>query len=94
MLRTHTVKISRHGDIAPRFVHPSLSSVISRNFVPNLIQIGQQIRKVGQKVIYARQKRLASTAPILTKLIIAQYFFVEIPYNRFHPNWTKILANA
>ena len=41
-----TVKISRHGDMAPGFVHPSLSSIISRNSVPNFTQIGQQIREV------------------------------------------------
>jgi hypothetical protein len=62
--------------------------------VPNFTQIGQQIKKVGQKVTDARHKRLASIAPILTKLTTAQYMSAVIPYNRVHPNWTKILATA
>jgi len=41
-----TVKTSRHGDLAPGFVHPSHSSIISRNLVPNFTHIVQQIRKV------------------------------------------------
>jgi hypothetical protein len=44
-----TVKISRHWDLVPGFVHRSLSSTIYRNCVPNFIQIGQQIRKVQAK---------------------------------------------
>jgi hypothetical protein len=47
------------------------------------------MKKIGHSIVYAPRKSMTFIIPILTKLIIAVGYYMEIFCAKFHPIWLR-----